>query len=117
MEGGVLHDDLAGLLLPREGYYYDKKALANLLSLACIVDEYWVRLDTRINDAIDVQSKTGRRSIRLQQCHDRNLYYLDLENPDKDKVCLFTPIDEKRARAVQKLQEMCGSPSVVISKS
>ena len=27
------------------------------------------------------------------------------------EVCLFTPVDEKRARAVQKLQEMCGSPS------
>ena len=79
--------------------------------MACIVNVYWVRIDTRIEDAIYVQSKTGGRSIRFQQCRDRNLYYLDLENPDKDKVCLFTPIDEKRARAVQKLQEMCGSPS------
>ena len=26
-------------------------------------------------------------------------------------MCLFTPIDEKRARSVQKLQEMCWSPS------
>ena len=27
------------------------------------------------------------------------------------ETCLFTPLDEKRARAVQKLQEMCRSPS------
>ena len=101
---------MASLLLPAEGYYYDKKALANLLSLACIVDEYWVRMDTRINDAIYVQSKSGGRLIRFQQCRDQNLYYLDLENPEIDEGCLFTPIDEKRARAVQKLQEMCGSP-------
>ena len=26
-----------------------------------------------------------------------------------DKACLFTPIDKNRARAVRKLQEMCGS--------
>ena len=43
--------------------YYDKNALANLLSLACIVDEYWVTMDTRIDNAIYVQSKTDRRTI------------------------------------------------------
>ena len=69
-EGGVLHDDLGDLPLPKEGYYYDKNVLANLLSLACIVNEYWVRMDTRIGNAIYVQSKTGRRSIRFQRCHD-----------------------------------------------
>ena len=99
------------LPLPKSGYHYDKDALASLLSFACVVDEYWVRMDTRIDNAIYVQSKTGGRSLWFQQCHDQNLYYLDLENPDMDEACLFTPIDEKRARAVQKLQEMCGSPS------
>ena len=66
LEGDVLHDDLADLPLPREGYYYDKKALANLLSLACIVDKYWVRMNTHIDDAIYVQSKTGGRLLRFQ---------------------------------------------------
>ena len=96
-EGGVLHNDLSYLLLPKLGYYYDKDALANLLSLACVVNEYWVRMNTRIDDVIYVQSKTGRRLLRFQQCRDQNLYYLDLENPDMDEACLFTPIDKKRA--------------------
>ena len=65
-KGGALHHNLASLPLPAEGYYYDEKALTNLLSLACIVNEYWVRMDTRIDDAIYVQSKTGGRSIRFQ---------------------------------------------------
>ena len=68
-------------------------------------------MDTRIDDAIYVQSKMGGRSLRFQQCHDWNLYYLDLENPDMEEACLFTPINKKRARAVRKLQEMCGSLS------
>ena len=106
-----LHHSLAGLLLSAEGYYYDKKALVNLLSLACIVNKYWVRMDTRIDNAIYVQSKTDGRSISFQRCHDHNLYYLDLENLEMNETCLFTPLDEKRAREVQKLQEMCGSPS------
>ena len=45
-KGGALHHNLAILLLPAEGYYYDEKALANLLSLACIVNEYWVSVLT-----------------------------------------------------------------------
>ena len=68
-------------------------------------------MDTRIDNVIYVHSKTDERSIRFQQCHDRNLYYLDLENLDINGTCLFTPLDEKRARTVQKLQEMCRSPS------
>ena len=83
----------------------------NLLSLECVVDEYWVRMDTCIDDVIYFQSKTGRCLLWFQQCCNRKLYYLDLENPNMDKACLFTPIDKKRARAVQKLQEMCESPS------
>ena len=54
LEGGVLHDDLEYLLLPKSGYYYDKNALANLLLLACIVNKYWVRMDTRVDDVIYV---------------------------------------------------------------
>ena len=65
-KGGALHCNLASLPLPEDGYYYDKKALANLLSLACIVDKYWVTMDTRIDDAIYVQSKTDGRTIRFQ---------------------------------------------------
>ena len=49
--------------------------------------------------------------VRFQRCRERNLYYLDLENLDAKETCLFTPLDEKRAKAVRKLQEMCGSPS------
>ena len=64
LEGGVLHDDLGYLLLPKSGYYYDKNALANLLSLACVFNKYWVRMDARIDNAIYVQSKTDRRLIR-----------------------------------------------------
>ena len=36
--GGALHRDLSSLPLPEDGYYYDEKGLANLLSLACIVE-------------------------------------------------------------------------------
>ena len=39
-KGDVLHQDLLSLPLLEDGYYYDKNALANLLSLACIVDKY-----------------------------------------------------------------------------
>ena len=95
LEGGVLHNDLSYLLLPKLGYYYDKDALANLLSLAFVVNEYWVRMDTCFDDALHVESKTGGRLLQFQRCQDRNLYYLDLENSDMDETCLFTPIDKK----------------------
>ena len=72
---------------------------------------FYRMISSRIDNAIYIQSKTGGHSIQFQQCHNQNLYYLDLKNPDMDKACFFTQINEKRGKAVRRLQEICGSPS------
>jgi len=116
-----LHKALQHLPLPTEELYYEPTAIANLLSFAKIADEYYVICNTRIDDAIYVQSKSDGRYLRFQRCTKNNLYYVDIGEGDIDGYCnfntvakgklMFSQLDQNRAKAVRILQEQCGFPS------
>ena len=54
---GSLHTALQHLSLPVDAYHYNKNAIANLLSFARLADDYYILCNTRIDDAVYVQSK------------------------------------------------------------
>ena len=54
---GSLYKALRHLPLPVSTYHYSEIAIANLLSFAKLVDNYYIICNTRIDDAIYVQSK------------------------------------------------------------
>ena len=54
---GSLHKALQHLPLPVSAYHYNENVIANLLSFAKLADEYCIICNTRVNDAIYVQSK------------------------------------------------------------
>ena len=54
---GYLHQALRHLPLPVSVYHYSEKAIANLLLFAKLADEYYMTCNTRIDNAIYVQSK------------------------------------------------------------
>ena len=62
-EVGLLHTALRHLPLPTKNYYYDETAIANLLSFSRIAEEYYVICNTRIDDAIYVQSKVDGKYL------------------------------------------------------
>ena len=54
---GSLQKGLQYLPLPVNIYHYSEKAIANLLSFAKVANEYYIICNTRVDDAIYVQSK------------------------------------------------------------
>lgn len=120
-EVSTLHKALQHLPLPKDDIYYEPQVIANLLSFARLADEYHIICNTQVDDAIYVQSKEDRKYLRFQQCRKNNLYYLDIGQTEYDGHCNFSTIektkssfsllDQKWAKAVQLLQEQCGSPS------
>ena len=54
---GSLHQALRHLPLPGTAYHYSETANVNLLSFAKLADECYIICNTRIDDAIYVQSK------------------------------------------------------------
>ena len=102
-------------------YHYSETAIANLLSFAKLADEYYIICNTRIDDAIYVQSKDDGKYLQFQRGHKFNLYYMDISEADLDKhvylntmkkgKTIFSILDQKRAEAVRILQEQCGFPS------
>ena len=62
---GSLHTALQHLPLPRDDYHYDDTAIANLLSFARLADDYYILCNTRIDDAIYVQSKEDGKFLRF----------------------------------------------------
>ena len=120
-EVASLHKAFAHLPLPTKDLYYEPGAIANLLSFARLADEYYIICNTRVDDAIYVQSKEDGKYLRFQRCRRRNLYYLDIGSDKLDGDCMFSTVkkgkltfstlDQKRAQAVRLLQEQCGFPA------
>ena len=54
---GSLHQALRHLPLPVNTYHYSKTTIVNLLSFAKLANEYYIICNTRIDNAIYVQSK------------------------------------------------------------
>ena len=65
---GSLHTALQHLPLSKDNCHYDDIAIANLLSFARLVDDYYIICNTRIDDAINVQSKEDGKYLRFQRC-------------------------------------------------
>ena len=117
----LLHQALQHLPLPNHDLYYEPTAIANLISFAKVADEYYVICNTRIDDAIYVQSKDDGRYLRFQRCKKNNLYCLDIGEGNVDGYCnfmtvkknklMFSQLDQNRAKTVRILQEQCGFPS------
>ena len=68
-------------------YHYNKNAIANLLSFAKLADNYYIICNTRIDDAIYVQSKDDGKYLRFQRDHKFDLYYMDISKADGDEHC------------------------------
>ena len=60
---GSLHQALRYLSLPVSAYHYSETAIANFLSFAKLADEYYIICNTRIDDAIYVQSKDDSKYL------------------------------------------------------
>ena len=60
---GSLYQALRHLPLPVSAYHYSETAIANLLSFVKIADEYYIICNTRIDNAIYVQSKDDSKYL------------------------------------------------------
>ena len=87
-----------------------------------MADDYYILCNTRIDDAIYVQSKEDGKFLRFRRCPRYNLYYMDIGEGKPDGHCYafnsvsnnqrnFSIYDQKRAEACRILQEKCGFPS------
>ena len=113
-----LHQALQRLLLPVTTYHYSETAIANLLFFAKLADEYHIICNTRIDDAIYVQSKNDNKYLLFQQDHKHNLHYIYINEANSDEHCyldtvkegktIFSILDQKRVEAVRIFQERCG---------
>ena len=118
---GSLYQVLQHLLLPVTTYHYSKTAIANLLSFTNLVDAYYIICNTRVDDAIYVQSKDDGKYLQFPRDYKCNLYYMEISEADLDKHCYlntvkkretaFSVLVQKRVEAVRIFQERCGFPS------
>ena len=108
---GSLHQALQHLPLLVSTYHYSENAIANLLSFAKLADDYYIICNTRVVDAIYVQSKDDEKYLRFQRDHKSNLYYTDISEADGEEHCylntvkqgkaLYFILDQKRAEVVR----------------
>ena len=94
------------------------------MSFAKITDEYYIICNTRVDDAIYVQSKDDGKYLQFQRDPKHNLYYMNISKAEVDEYCYlntvkdrkttFSILDQKRAQAVRVLQERYGFPSDVV---
>ena len=89
---GSLSSKLGNLPLPKDDYYYDPDAMANLLLLALISKTNRVYMDTAIDNAFYVFDEEGKY-LRFHLCQKTNLYQLDIEQTEKGG-CIFTTVTE-----------------------
>ena len=75
---GLLHKALRHLPLPVSKYHYSENTIANLLLFAKIADDCYIICNTKVNDAIYVQSKDDGKYLRFQRDPKFNLYYMDI---------------------------------------
>ena len=73
-----LHKALRHLPLPVNEYHYSENAIANLLSFAKIADDHYIICNTKVDDAIYVQSRDNGKYLQFQRDPKFNLYYMDI---------------------------------------
>ena len=91
-----LHQALWYLPLPVSTYHYSENAIANLFSFAKLADDYYILCDTRIDDAIYVQSKDGSKYLQFQRDRKFDLYYMDISKADGDKHCYLNTMKQEK---------------------
>ena len=116
-----LHQSSRHLPLLVSTYHYSVNAIANLISFSKLANEYYMICNTRVDDAIYVQSNDEGKYLQFQRDHKFNLYYTAISKADVDEHCyldtvkqektLISKLDQKRVEAVRILQERCGFPS------
>ena len=126
-EIGLLKKVFKHLPLPKDGYYYDKNMIANLLSLGKIANKFRVVMDTDINDAIYKYGE-DEKYLRFGKT-ENNLYCCKLNlNQEKKEDCffstvkgrkaMFSKLDCKQAAAVREFQErLVFSSDVTLAKA
>ena len=92
---GSLHQALQHLPLPVSTYHYSENAIANLLSFAKLADDYYIICNTRVDDAIYVQSKDDGKYLRFQRDHKFNLYYMDISEADLEEHCYLNTVTQE----------------------
>ena len=126
-DGGNFHTNQTNLLasalhhlpLPKDSYLFNPDVVGNLIFMAVVSDHHRIVMDTDINNAIYVFNDDGTY-IRFQRTK-RNLYCLHIGDTAEHKHCYlstvegtkmqYSALDQKRATAVQSLQERMGFPS------
>ena len=66
----------------------------NLLLFAKLVDEYYIICNTRVHDAIYVQSKDDGKYLQFQRDPKFNLYYIDISKANVEDHCFFQYCEE-----------------------
>ena len=73
-------------------YHYSENTIANLLLFAKIADDYYIMCDTKVDDAIYVQSKDNGKYLRFQRDPKFNLYYMDISEGNVEGHCYFNTV-------------------------
>ena len=116
---GKLASLLRHLPLPAEDYYYHKNAVAILVSLGRICEEFRVVFDLGVHDEFYIFNDDGTYIV-FNKTRD-NLYCLSVFDGD-DQECFFVTtvagvemecsgLDRRRAEVVQSLQKKIGFPN------
>ena len=107
------------LPLPAEHYYYHENAVANLVSLGKICEEFRVVFDFDVHDTFYIFNN-DETYIVFDKTRN-NLYCLSVFHGDVQECCFVTTVagveieysglDRRRAKAVRSLQKRIGFPS------
>lgn len=82
---GSLNKVFEYLPLPKDGYYHDQKAVANLISMARAADEFTIKMNTEVDDAIYVFDEQGKY-LRFGRTKN-NLCAASIGDKDNDSKC------------------------------
>ena len=63
-----------------------------MLSFAKLADDYYIIGNTRVDDAIYVQSKDDRKYLQFQRDHKFNLYYMEISEAKMEEHCYFNTV-------------------------
>ena len=122
---GDILSQLQGLPLPTNGYYYSNTAMANILSLAIILEKFWVFLDYTMDNAFYMFDNRGKY-ICFHKCKQHKLCQIDIKPSKDDGINLsavtvedkekeFLALECTRARLLCCLQHIlvCSSDEVM----
>ena len=87
-----LHKALQHLPLPVSAHHYSENDITNLLSFAKFAGEYYIICNTRVDNAVYVQSKEGGKYLQFQRDPNFNLYYMDISEANVEDHCYLNTV-------------------------